>query len=98
MYYVPSVVKAGGVGCAGGQGMTAAQVDQFEAEIESLVGTAGKKKKGKTEADARSEECQVSTEPPSARFIPPSTLPPAGVGGEAPRAHPEAGDTPQDAR
>jgi len=38
------------------------QVDQFEAEIESLVGIAGKKKKGKTEADARSEECQVWVE------------------------------------
>ena len=34
------------------------QVDQFEAEIESLVGAAGKKKKGKSDADARSEECQ----------------------------------------
>ena len=44
------------------QGVTPAQVDQFEAEIESLVGIAGKKKKGKTEADARSEECQVSSQ------------------------------------
>ena len=34
-------------------------MDQFEAEIESLVGLGGKKKKGKTEADARSDECQV---------------------------------------
>jgi len=34
------------------------QVDQFEAEIESLVGTGGKKKKGKSDADARTEECQ----------------------------------------
>merc|ERR1719210_867678 len=32
------------------------QVDQFEAEIESLVGTGGKKKKGKSDADARTEE------------------------------------------
>ena len=34
------------------------KVDQFEAEIESLVGTGGKKKKGKSDADARTEECQ----------------------------------------
>jgi len=35
------------------------QVDQFEAEMESLVGVGAKKKKGKTDADARSDECQV---------------------------------------
>jgi CCR4-NOT transcriptional regulation complex NOT5 subunit len=37
-------------------------VDQFEAEIESLVGLPGKKKKGKSDADARSEECQAWVE------------------------------------
>ena len=34
------------------------QVDQFEAEIESLSG-GGKKKKGKNENEERKEECQV---------------------------------------
>ena len=34
------------------------QVDQFEAEIESLS-IGGKKKKGKNEAEERKEECQV---------------------------------------
>ena len=35
------------------------QVDQMEAEIESLSG-GGKKKKGKNEDNERKEECQVS--------------------------------------
>ena len=34
------------------------QVDQFEAEIESLQG-GGKKRKGKSDDAARQEECQV---------------------------------------
>ena len=37
------------------------QVDQMEAEIESLSG-GGKKKKGKNEDNERKEECQVSHE------------------------------------
>ena len=86
------------------------QVDQFEAEIESLVGAAGKKKKGKSDADARSEECQqwvnasnfllasqIRSDPPYTYAVHLIGLLIFVSGGKTPRPHTEAGDSVENA-